>query len=244
MPTLWHLIELHLNLLGSTIVMTNTTSPSYDQMNAESHFSYSDIYSYYSCAVFAEVPCPTVLFICIRDINQLRGRIARQNLERSGGAASVKEDADAILKHVLDFQPENWTERYKLPCANNAYAIAAMYKYAVVLYGTRTLATHAGIHFSDANRLTAARHLLHVIKEALAKVGDFLGATWPLMVAGASLAGAAAEQEEIASLLQSLTRLPDPSNGLWLGIECLQRFWASEKTEWDDCFSAWQATVP
>ncbi|KAJ3497666.1 hypothetical protein NLG97_g1732 [Lecanicillium saksenae] len=227
-----------------TIVMTNTTSPSHDQMKAESLLSYSDIYSYYSFAILSQVPCPTVLFICILDINQLRGKIARQEFGRSGSTAVIKRAADAILKHVLDFQPETWTERYELPAPDARCRIACMFKYAVMLYGTMTLAVPAGMHFSDVCRLNAARYLLRIIQEALAKIGDFLGATWPLIVAGASLAGAEAEQAEVASLLTSLTRQPDVSDGLYFGIECLQRFWASGKTEWGDCFSSWQATVP
>ncbi|KAJ6786369.1 hypothetical protein PWT90_02856 [Aphanocladium album] len=231
-----------------TIVMTNTTSPSYDQMQTESDVSYSDIYSYYSCAVVAEVPCPTVLFVCITDINRLRARIAREEWEDGGGdgggTAAVKKAANTILKHALAFQPGTWTERYKLPGLDIAHPIAAMFRHAVVLYGTRTLAGHAGIHVGEESRLAAARELLTAIKEATAKVGNFLGATWPLMVAGASLAGAAAEQEEVASLLNALTQQPNPSDGLWLGIECLRRFWASGKTGWDDCFSTWHTTVP
>ncbi|KAJ3496613.1 hypothetical protein NLG97_g2530 [Lecanicillium saksenae] len=235
------LSPIRVTLFLITIVITNTTSPSHDQMAAESYFTNRDIDSYYGWILFTGMPCPTNLFISIRDINQLRRKVASSEL----GCAEVRSAAREILASVTEFDPDSWTERCELPPGDLARWVASMYQSATRLYCLMSLAVPAGLPFSTQHRIATAKALLGIIIQVVNRAGYVLATTWPLMVAGASLGGTPrSEHAGVDRLLGRVREADCASDGVFLGHECLRRFWASGKTGWDDCFTTWYATVP
>ncbi|TQV96423.1 fungal specific transcription factordomain-containing protein [Cordyceps javanica] len=228
-----------------TIIVTNTTSPSSGQMAEEDYFTNEDLYAYITGDFNTAFPCPTQLFLCLRDINRLRREIAGGR--RTANSPALQGAALAIIRDIASFAPEAWTERYALPeRALVRLQLALVFKSATMLYGMMTLAAHAGMPFPAHQRFATADVIVELVLSIMQVLGyDELAMVWPLMVAGASLGRAArSKQAVVDGLLLGISRGPCPSVGVYLGLECLRRFWKSGKTEWDECFTTWQATVP
>lgn len=224
--------------------MTNTTSASHDQMTCESHFTPIDLYMLYSDTLVWILPCPRPLFFCIQHINQLRRRIAAGAAD-AGGGLPIPHAAPAIFDTIQSFQPDEWGGPPSLPAPDICATLAVLFQRAVLLYGYMTLAVHAGVPFDAAQRVAAAEAVMDAVRPAVIKLGHHYGLVWPVVVAGAALGGADTSlQSRLDGVLLSLCDHLNTSDGAFRGLQCLRKFWASGKTEWDECFSTWQATVP
>lgn len=227
------------------MIVTNTTSPSFDQMAEEVYFTNEDIYAYYADELIETFTCPTQLFLCIRDINHLRREMAGGRCN----SGAVQGAVQAVFRNIMGFEPDAWRERYELPAPKLRLQLAALYKAATMLYGMMTLAAHAGVRFDTTQRIASADAILQIVLALSHTLGqDHLALVWPLMVVGASLGGgrggSSGRRAIVDSLLLAASHGPCPSAGVFLGLECLRRFWKSGKTEWDECFTTWQATIP
>ncbi|OAA81002.1 C6 finger domain protein [Akanthomyces lecanii RCEF 1005] len=236
--------KIHRNsvfLVMMSMIITNTTSPSFDQMGEEAFFTNEDVYAYCADELMETFPCPTQLFLCIRDINRARRDIA-------GGQYStgiVRKMMQAIFRIIASFEPQTWRERYVLPEPEVRFQLAAMYKSATMLYGMMTLAAYAGVPSDASHRIASTEGIVDLALALSQPLGDHLALAWPLMVAGASLGGAPpGKQAVVDRLLLSISQGVYASNGVFFALERLRMFWKSGKTEWDECFSTWQAAIP
>lgn len=224
--------------------MTNTTSASYDLMACEEFFSSVDSHVLFPDTLLSSLPCPRPLFLCIQDINALRRRLANDcgNLPPQ----YARTAAHAVFERIRGFRPETWGVGVPaMPTPDICAAVAAVFQRAVTLYGLMTLAAHVGIPFAARQRVAAVRAFMEAMRSTVVKIGHHFGLVWPVIVAGAALGGAPAElQKNINRILSIICEDVSTSDGALLGLQCLRRFWASGKTEWDECFSTWLATVP
>ncbi|KAJ6788162.1 hypothetical protein PWT90_09599 [Aphanocladium album] len=234
-----HKVRLWLIIIA--IIMTNTTSPAYDQMAVESCFTSVDIYLLQAQSFMGDFPCPIQLLLCISGINDLRRRIA------SGACVGQKMQTatQAMLLNIDSFQPHAWQGLPGMPEPEIYLMLAAAFKRATGLYGMMTLASHAGISFDAPQRISDAYAIVETASLAVKMIGYHIALTWPVVVAGAAAGGAPVGlQADVEDLLCKISRSIAASDGILLTHQCLRRFWASGKTEWDECFTQWQAPIP
>ncbi|KAJ2972119.1 hypothetical protein NQ176_g7340 [Zarea fungicola] len=94
-----------------TIVVTNTTSPAHDQMLGDV-LTNMDVYIHYAEISMSLFPCPTHLFLCIKDINHLRHQISAASTIQP---AAIKAAMETILSRIAAFDPLRWRECYTMP---------------------------------------------------------------------------------------------------------------------------------
>lgn len=213
----------------------NTTSPPTDMISAEFSLTNDDIFTCYASTLYSSFTCPTHLFLCVRDINQLRRDMAHG--KQSFG--KIQATALSILERVEAFQPSSWFERYEMPRMAFRMILARMYKCAVALFARLTLAKRARIEYDDARRLEDARYLAKLILST-ADIVPIQPTCWPLIVAGVGLAGASfADKSKVMDRIYEVAWLAHGSDGPFKVLDRLRIFWASGKTEWDECFNSW-----
>jgi hypothetical protein len=210
-------------------------------MLGEDFFTNMDIYAYYAATCESVFPCPTHLFLCIRDINQLRRQIVAGQLKPE----TTKAAAETILNSISAFDPELWTERYKMPPPATFALLAQIYQSATTLYANMALVRHTQIPLTRERRLALANSLGGLVGLGAEKWGPHLALAWPLTVAGAALGAATAGEQAVVDVhMYAIGQSMDASDGILYALECLRRFWRSGKTGWEECFTEWQATIP
>ncbi|KAJ3483934.1 hypothetical protein NLG97_g7180 [Lecanicillium saksenae] len=211
----------------------NTTSPSTDMINGEFSFTNQDIYTCYASTLHPSFPCPTQLFLCIRDVNRLRRQIASGDYS----AGLMQAAIHAVFENIAAFRPDQWLERYEMPRASFRATLARIYQVAVALYAKLTLASHASIEYKADDQVAEARHLIHLIVSAKDSMPP-KPMCWPLIVAGAALAPARySDKAAVEERLHEVGSRSDAGDGALAALTCLRAFWVSGKTSWDDCFT-------
>lgn len=182
------------------------------------------------------LPCPTILFMEMHSISQLRTKAI------SGASPTdvILPAAKAILNRISAFSPNTWTETYSLPDVPEVPLLAHIFKLAVGLYLLVTLPDHVGNSLfvsADSARVTHRNKLLDRIKTAWRLRGCISGLIWPLAVVGFALRdGSDADQALVCSYLVKFTEDPSGTRGAVVTRERLMAFWASGKTAWEDCW--------
>ncbi len=200
-------------------------------ISGEFSFTNQDIYTCYASTVHLSFPCPTQLFLCIGDVNRLRRQIASGEYS----AALIQAAAAAVFDNIAAFRPDQWLERYEMPRLAFRAALARIFQVSVALYAKLALAPYAA---APQLRVAEARHLVRLIEAAKDAVPP-TALCWPLIVAGAGLAGEArsADRAVIDQRLYDVGSREDASDGPLDALATLRTFWASGKTSWDDCFT-------
>ncbi|XWW94131.1 hypothetical protein V2A60_002073 [Cordyceps javanica] len=242
-----------IHVIVSATVM-NTTSPSTDMISGAFAFTNQEIYTCYASTLHVSFPCPTQLFLCIGDVNRLRQQIASGEHGAAAAAAGLllplRASVRAVLESIAAFDPDRWLERYEMPRVAFRAALARIYQAAVAFYAKLTLAAHAGIGYDADRRIADARHLVRLIVSAEAASVPPKAVCWPLIVAGAGLAGADADagtgtggrcySSDMAVVEQRLHEVgsrDDASDGPLQALAMLRAHWISGNTGWDDCFA-------
>lgn len=71
-----------------------------------------DVYIHYAEISMSLFPCPTHLFLCIKDINHLRHQISAASTIQP---AAIKAAMETILSRIAAFDPLRWRECYTMP---------------------------------------------------------------------------------------------------------------------------------
>lgn len=141
----------------------NPTSPR-AQVEGFSKISDSDLRVILGHGMFIDMSCPTDLFIQMVHITRLRVQIENNALQPN----AIQTIADAIFNRIDDFDPDNWTESYKLSDTPVVPSIAHTYKLAVALYGILSLPLPVFIRWSAARSNTHSyQHQLVTRRSAL-----------------------------------------------------------------------------
>lgn len=231
--------------------MANTTSPAANQIRGFTDWTTAEIRTVYPTTMYSEMPCPTHLFLNIRQINQLRVQAA--------GRASYRDviwpTAREVFADIERFDPENWTEPYTVPKKPGMDIVARIFKTAVALYGMLVIPPPASTDAPSRDgglspqcekttpasyeklKMSFRMRLLRLVCTAMETRPVKLYLAWPLAVLGVALAdGQATEREMVEDYLQKISRAPQTYCGPTTSLVKLRAFWASGKTQWEQCF--------
>ncbi|KAK3693138.1 fungal-specific transcription factor domain-containing protein [Podospora appendiculata] len=250
--------HMHMPLLGFWIVgvLANTTSPPTNQIQACSHPGTAAIaLSLYDQLYYPTIPCPSSLLRDILAINNLRSLAASvpdgppdMNSDRRVlTTTSYEEEGLQILARIEAFVPETWARARNSPHADEWILVGRIFQAAAALYCIMSLQalqifTSAYYDVDTARALHA--HDLHVLlRKAMAILRVRRCMMWPLVVLGVEVARADASvrafvgQELARSSREQGASLP------FVARAVLERFWASGREGWDECFDSPQALV-
>ncbi|KAH7091343.1 fungal-specific transcription factor domain-containing protein [Paraphoma chrysanthemicola] len=219
------------------VVIANTCSPSWDQINLSDTptASLSDIRDSYNL-IFPYNLCPPALFFLTIRTNHLRARASAVLFAGEIDPGHALEAQD-LLAEIEAFSPEDWAQ----PGASydEWLCIGIVYQAAVALYTTMSLQSltilPSSLEMNSMRSIHAAR-LVEALTEALKspRLVNFL--IWPLVVAGVEAGfGDDATRYWIGQQLSELSRRLGTSSPL-KAQAVLRRYWAREEPGWDECF--------
>ncbi|ETS82046.1 hypothetical protein PFICI_07048 [Pestalotiopsis fici W106-1] len=233
-----------------TGVIGNTTSPAHDLAEPFMFIDNMDmIAEYYGDGRFPTLMCPPDMFLSIARVNHLRAQAAQPIASQ---VQTLKPRAEALVKHIDDFQPEDWAYSLGSSEQENLLLLARIYQSATMVFCLSSLQSVRVLPRSAAVQTCKARHhqrLLQDLREGLCKRSlrfrDVLikCIMWPLMIAGTELRnGSLADRNFIERELENMS----PTIGSYLPVYALsliKRFWQSDEVEWDECFDEPRAFV-
>ncbi|KAJ6785035.1 hypothetical protein PWT90_05884 [Aphanocladium album] len=226
------------NMLAATTAL-NTTSPAKACLPADIYATDDYAYLVYADIFLEHFPCPTQLYRCLVDINQLR---VQQQHAAAGpcDGQGIRDAVATVYASVQGFEPEAWSERPKLRSAEVRHLMAQVYQAATELYLQLSLVQYVSSPLTASQRIDKAKHTTALAERLVAICGHHVSVAWPLTVAGAALGRApVCHQEAVDRHLLAISRMISNARGVALSLQCLRKFWASGKTGWEDCFSEW-----
>ncbi|KAF9871745.1 C6 zinc finger domain protein [Colletotrichum karsti] len=188
---------------------------------------------YYPC-----LPCPVDLFCDIIRINRLRHLIATNTLtEDIGTSQSLAED---LLERIIEFSPEAWSETRK-DSKKEFLLMGQAYQSAVTVYAISSLQGLKALPSSAGWRAVRTIHYGRLIKLLETASKDYLMKNcvlWPLIVAGFEASTGSVDMRTfVVDQLVAMSRDLGVCTML-RAVEVLERFWASGKSTWDECFDS------
>lgn len=183
--------------------------------------------------------CPPPLFVEIAKINHLRSRASK--------ASAIEDDhqkeACEILQRVYAFSPAAWTEATGPPEDDRTLFFEIMQRAVALFYILTLQSVHILPGGSQQSRARDRERetlydLLVTAFDSSFSMGMKGYLLWPIMVLGvAAVHGGAVMRSFIRRSLVDLSVSRGTSSPL-VAKQVLETFWASGKTEWDDCFDA------
>ena len=189
----------------------------------------------YGIGVYPVFPCPQTLFQDIVNINQLRKVCAVGSPSIDGPTLPT---ADQLISHIITFSPEQWAESFE-SSFDIWCLIARIFQSAVASYGISSLLSAAALR--PTLKLTAlAQHhrhcLVSLIREARTIPLVKNSIVWPVIVAGVAATHLTInEQSFIGKTLTDMSEEIGFSTTL-VAKAALEKYWASGRTKWDECF--------
>ncbi|KND86305.1 hypothetical protein TOPH_09063 [Tolypocladium ophioglossoides CBS 100239] len=246
-------------LLTFTImsVIANTTSPSNDLATAAEHVdTIGTIEDLYAHGLYPRLPCPVHLFLEIVRVNDLRRRVAARLVDPvAGGADSVIQ---MHFRTITDFSPENWaigqatSATVHSMCHQETWLLVAeAFQSAALLFVDSSLASllpvcacspcdattcdSCSARLDDSTRSFHRARLFRLVEEGLASHVTMYCVIWPLIVAGFEANQGTPEEQVVVQ--HGLTDLCLQAGATTIvARDVLRKFWASGKTNWDECF--------
>lgn len=196
-------------------------------------FGLEEIEAVFSLRIYSELPCPSVLFLCIHRINRLRMKLAEGD-----PISEIQPLAEIILDTVEAFDAETWQEPYGVPGNSVFRVLARAYQAAVRLFAIMTMPPCLSVVTGEMYRKEPARdELMHLIREVLPQLDSKLALHWCVTVAGVALADGSIEDQEFLEYI-IMGRKQDAEFYLPFHIrDTLRSFWASGFTAWEDCWT-------
>lgn len=214
--------------------MTNTTTPPSHHIPTASHTGIIDLMAdLYGPGLFPVLLCPPYLFLDIIKINHLRLQSAKAPTNESTQYAAM-----ALLEHIGAFMPETWTGS-SASRQDEWLLLGYIYQSAVALYCILSLQSTSTLQSTQSlNAMKTAYHgrLLQHLQKAVVNPILKKCMAWPFVVAGmGAIDTSLAVRQFIDCQLFEISR--DLGTPVPLAARAVfKRFWASEKTTWDDCF--------
>ncbi|XWW92754.1 hypothetical protein V2A60_000680 [Cordyceps javanica] len=235
-------------------VAANTTSPASKQVPGFDAYTDQDVEFLSALDLNPDLPCPPALLVALKNLTQLRGRIAQGRCPKSVANASVRE----LFRKISAFDHEAWAKTITFEVAATVSTLGRIFQVAVRLYGILSLPPSATVSWAlacgyprlpdlsmyESVRVSHRRELLGLLYPFRGTFKKVLALSWPVTVAGVSLAGPGAgpggsyaqDRRFIAETLLDMWTSRLARCGPILCLEKLRAFWASGKTAWDDCF--------
>ncbi|KAM3449040.1 hypothetical protein MY3296_007238 [Beauveria thailandica] len=243
---------LYLNFAVENIIHANTTSPAKQQLEGLEEFTDDELRAALSNACFA--PCPAALYPLLVHITRLRVSVANNRPPRKANLALAVQD---IFDTTWRFDADAWAESKSWQGeADIGRVMGRIFPVAIRLYGILTLpeaplvvwaassadiatayARLPGRSVLDSLRIRHREELLLLMRRIWDMVKYKTSLVWPLLVAGvASADGTAKDREFVEGCLEAILAMPITACSFITVMEKLRVFWASGKTEWEDCW--------
>ncbi|KAF1735067.1 hypothetical protein CRV24_003986 [Beauveria bassiana] len=248
----------------SEAIMFSTTTPARMQITDYYHFTDQEmriiLLGEYDC----DMPAPMDLRIAIFKINRLRFAAATATKSTPAAAAAAAAAALTPLVHrqlndIDAADVDDWCMNNAVYGLEHTLSLARIFRLAVRLFALLTLPRSATTSWARAvlapdedendpyRSVCAAQRteLLARMRALFPQLEYQPNLRWPMVVAGVatatatadgSAAAAAADKAFIAESLRIIWEQPVVACGPMRCRELLQRFWASGKTEWEECF--------
>lgn len=229
-------------------IAANSTSPSDQQIRGFEAYTDKDVKVLFSHGVNPDLPCPAPLFIVLKNLNQLRGRLADGSCPKAVLERTVRD----LLDRASAFDHDRWAEAVAFEAGDLVTTLSRIFQVAVRLYGILSLPPPAIVYWAvatrhprlpgtsiyDSVRIAHRRQLLDLLYPFRGTFRSVLSLAWPVTVAGVSLGndGSAEDRAFVAESLLDMWQSPLSRVGPILCLEKLRVFWDSGKTAWDDCF--------
>ncbi|KAM0668102.1 hypothetical protein MY8738_000861 [Beauveria namnaoensis] len=223
-----------------TAAIANTTSPACDQIEELDNFTLAQLVDYYSVQMYAEMPCPSSLFLEMLRVTELR-RLAMTGVGYDRAIAPVVRD---VLNCIASFVPETWDEPYGVPDQAEFVLMARVFKCSVALYAILSLPPPPSVSIFEVLeswaiiRAELRQELMQLMREALGVLRSKAALCWPVAVAGVAVADGSDEDRELV-LSTFRDSEGEPMECFYVPkhyIEKLRGFWASGKRGWEDCW--------
>ncbi|KAK5995653.1 Phomenoic acid biosynthesis cluster-specific transcriptional regulator-like protein [Cladobotryum mycophilum] len=213
--------------------LSNTTSPSDDQLSEVLDFDLDVMVAFYEwnlCPVFLG---PTQLYLEVIRINRIR---LQRVSEITDTVAPEESSICSLLLRLDGLSIEELTEGW--PESEEYPLIAQIFRSAVVVFAS--LAVPCMLTTCRCAQIKKTYHddLFHLLEAVVGHPVRPITVFWPLMVGGvAAQSGPRSErvlvEKHLSSIVQDSFIL---GASLLAALEVLRTFWASDKTEWDECF--------
>ncbi|KAF2729586.1 hypothetical protein EJ04DRAFT_502111 [Polyplosphaeria fusca] len=224
-------------------VFGNTTSPVADQITVSAPNNLIEVISEQWNLIFPHTLIPQQLFLYIIQINLLRAQTSTTNNYLDPGLLQI--EAEELLSQISSFSPELWAGAH--PSRQEEWSlIAAVWQSAIIIYCIASLQSLAVLPMSSHFRAIRTAHgdllFLH-LKQALNNWQIRKYMMWPLVVSGfEAVERTMGVQTRVSHQLDSMAQ------DIGTGSPCkarerLEKFWASGKMTWDECWDAPNAFV-
>ena len=180
-----------------------------------------------------ENPWPTSIFLVVIRICYMRAVMASGESFKS----VILPVTQRILDEIDEFSIEEWAEPYPIPEGTKTNIAVRTYITATKLYAILTLLgplAHKEPYLSE--RLATREKLLQLIREASQVLEDRLALAWPLSVLAVTLTDDATEEKHLFGDILCRDGPADEFYNPQFRVDILNRYWASGKTAWDDCY--------
>ncbi|CCF32570.1 hypothetical protein CH063_04933 [Colletotrichum higginsianum] len=223
-----------------TMVVANTTSPSFDQVEICSHEELIAMTEeLYPLGLHPSIPCPMPLFLEIIRINHLRDQFSKGLI----GKEEAEISADEIISRIMDFNSEDCTGFYE--AKEQRDLITHMFHSAVAVFGISSLQSNGVLPNTRHLRSLKTGHSdrLYCLLEEMRKHTVLKKSVqWPLIVAGVE-AGIRVDKRRLVGEL-----LVDQGKDIGTPLSfhaktILRKFWDGTNTDWDVCFDQPYALV-
>ncbi|KAK8147148.1 hypothetical protein G3M48_002045 [Beauveria asiatica] len=236
-------MALALENLNKHILARSPACPVHDQIDGLYSWSEEDIISIYTHTFYFCFASPSVLFLAVFRLTQLRILVASGH-----SAGELQTTAETIAHSVHRFSTTDWTETYALPDDPLRSLLAAIFKVAAILYGLLSLPPDlarpfAGSYWDDAANDPVERARLHYRAMLLDMVWPTVKKlqlsrlSWIFAVLGvAYLDGPEDVQKRILQSLRAILRMEDVGGGAATMLQIFPSYWASGKLGWEQCY--------
>ncbi|PQK14765.1 hypothetical protein BB8028_0005g02930 [Beauveria bassiana] len=241
----------------SEAIMFSTTTPARMQITDYYHFTEQEmriiLLGEYDC----DMPAPMDLRIAIFKINRLRFAAATAT-KPTPAAAALTPLVHRQLNDIDAADVDDWCMNNAVYGLEHTLSLARIFRLAVRLFALLTLPRSATTSWARAvvapdedendpyRSVCAAQRteLLARMRALFPQLEYQPNLRWPMVVAGVATAAAAngdaaaaaADRAFISESLRIIWEQPVVACGPMRCRELLQRFWASGKTEWEECF--------
>lgn len=179
---------------------------------------------------------PDELISQIMRINRLRALATKYGTPPQ----DLNQQACEILSQLQTFSVEQWFEKNKNSCKKDHILLGNTYRSAVLLYYISSLqSVSVLLPTSSLKELVSTEtHALYaLIKQALRNPRIEMFLVWPLIVLGVkAVHWKIHEKRDLVRTWTEHMCTFTGSYSLFHLREVLEGFWASGKTNWDDCF--------
>lgn len=217
------------------MVLADTSSPSSNLLVDDLDISeLHQIINEYGGNGYGFQMCPTQLFTEIVNINHVRNQMRKRN---GTDISDLQRDAREILHRVYEFSATTWTESNEF-LTEESVLIVETYKSAVALYCMSSLSSVGALPpdpLLRSNCEMEGRILYGLLTKCTSRRSPGY-MFWPLMILGVQVKD---EDTTMRHFVRNHMVSMSASTGTYAPLaakEVLEKYWASSKDGWDDCF--------